>query len=339
LPSPSRQDIIFKERDDKNLEGEATMNNPVPKKKIIVVGSSNTDMIIKTPRIPRPGETVLSGEFYMAAGGKGANQAVAAARAGADVVFIGRVGDDMFGKQQVDSLIHDGINVAHVVRDKEAPSGVALICVAPDGENSITVASGANARLAPEDVKHAEKVITSASLLLLQLETPFETIKAAAEIASAAGVPVILNPAPAQTLGADILSHVTYFTPNETEAELLTGRAIVKKSDLFGAAEALLSKGIKAVLITLGAQGVYVATKEKMDLVPAFRVRAIDTTAAGDVFNGALAVALAETKPLQEAVRFASAAAALSTTKIGAQPSIPFRKEIEDFLRESSSRP
>lgn len=308
------------------------MITPENKKKIVVVGSSNTDMIIKTAKIPRPGETVLGGEFFMAAGGKGANQAVAAARAGGEVVFIARVGDDMFGKKQVDGLIRDGINVEYVVTDKEAPSGVALICVAPDGENSIAVASGANARLNADDVRRAKQAVSSASILLMQLETPLEAVKEAAEIASAAGVPVILNPAPAQPLGDDILKHVTYLTPNETEAELLTGITIIKKSDLAKAAEALLSKGIKAVLITLGAQGVYIATKENKELIPAFRVKAVDATAAGDVFNGALALALAELKALPEAVRFTNAAAALSTTKIGAQPSIPFRKEIEDLL-------
>lgn len=309
------------------------MNTPSHKKKIVVVGSSNTDMVIKTPGIPRPGETVLGGEFFMAAGGKGANQAVAAARAGGDVVFVARVGDDMFGKQQVDGFIHDKINVEFVVRDKQASSGVALIIVAPDGENSIAVASGANARLSAEDIKRASQVIASASILLMQLETPLEAVKEAAEIASAAGVPVILNPAPARPLADDILKHVTCLTPNETEAELLTGITIIKKSDLAKAADVLLSRGIKAVLITLGAQGVYVAAAEKKEFVPALKVKAVDTTAAGDVFNGALAVALAENKPLSEAVRFASAAAAISTTKIGAQPSIPFRKEIEDLLR------
>jgi len=309
------------------------MNIPVyKKKKIVVVGSSNTDMVIKTPGIPRPGETVLGGEFFMAAGGKGANQAVAAARAGGEVVFIARVGDDIFGKQQVDGFIHDGINVEFVVRDKEAPSGVALIFVAPDGENSIAVASGANARLSAEDIRRAKQAIASASILLMPLETPLGTVREATEIASAAGVPVILNPAPAQALGDDILKQVTYLTPNETEAELFTGMTIIKKSDLAKAAEALLSRGIKAVLITLGAQGVYVATREKKELIPAFKVKAVDTTAAGDVFNGALAVALAENKPLSEAVRFANAAAALSTMKMGAQPSAPYRSEIEAML-------
>ena len=314
-------------------EGES-MKARIHKKKIAVIGSSNTDMVIKTARIPRLGETVLGGEFFMAAGGKGANQAVAAARAGGDVAFIARVGDDMFGQQQVDGLIHDRINVEFVARDKAVPSGVALIVVAADGENSIAVASGANARLSAEDIRRAEPVLESAGILLMQLETALETVQEAAKIASAAGVPVILNPAPAQPLGDEILKHVTYLTPNETEAELLTGIAIIKKSDLATAAKALLSRGIKAVLITLGAQGVYVATRDKQELVPAFRVKAVDTTAAGDVFNGALATALSEQRSLLNAVRFASAAAAISTTKIGAQPSIPFRKEIEELLSQ-----
>lgn len=308
------------------------MSASAKKKKIVVLGSSNTDMVIKTRAIPRPGETVIGGEFLMAAGGKGANQAVAAARAGGEVVFVARIGDDIFGKQAVDGFIRDRINVEFIIRDKEAPSGVALIFVAPDGENSIAVASGANARLGVEDVRRAAPAISSADILLLQLETPLETVIEAAEIAAAAGVPILLNPAPAQQLGDGILKRATFLTPNSTEAELLTGITIIKKSDLARAADFFLSKNIKSILITLGPQGVYVATAEKKEPFPAFKVKAIDTTAAGDVFNGALAVALAEKKTLTEAVSFASAAAALSTTKAGAQPSIPFRKEIESFL-------
>lgn len=303
------------------------------KKKIVVVGSSNTDMVIRVRAIPRPGETVIGGEFFMAAGGKGANQAVAAARAGAEVVFVARVGDDIFGKQAVDGFIPDRINVEYIARDKEVPSGVALIFVAPDGENSIAVASGANARLSVEDIRRAAPAISTASILLMQLETPLETIIEAAEIAFAAGVPVILNPAPAQPLGDGILKRVTYITPNSTEAEILTGISIIKKTELAKAADILLAKGIKGVLITLGAQGVHVATKEKKELVPAFKLKPIDTTAAGDVFSGTLAVALAEAKPLAEAVRFANAAASLSTTRSGAQPSIPLRKDIEALLK------
>jgi len=312
------------------------MNATVIKKKIVVIGSSNTDMVIRTPRIPRPGETVLGGEFFMAPGGKGANQAVAAARAGGDVHFIARVGDDIFGRQSYDGFVGAGIHAERIVQDKDSPSGVALIIVGPDGENCIAVASGANARLAVTDVRQAKAVITSADIVLMQLESPLETIQEAAEIAASAGVPVILNPAPARTLSDDILRRLAYLTPNENEAEILTGITLIKKSDLAKAADALLAKGIRAVLITLGAKGVYVASGEKKEVVPAFKVIPVDTTAAGDAFNGALAVALAEGRPLLEAARFANAAAALATTKMGAQPSLAIRTDIEKLLTQGA---
>jgi len=308
------------------------MTASVTKKKIVVIGSSNTDMVIRTPRIPRPGETVLGGEFFMAPGGKGANQAVAAARAGGEVHFVARVGDDVFGQQSLDGFVSDGIHVDLIVRDKDAPSGVALIIVGPDGENCIAVASGSNSRLGVADVRLAKPVITSADIVLMQLESPLETVREAAEIAASAGVPVVLNPAPARALNDELLKRVTYLTPNETEAEILTGITLIKKSDLAKAAEALLAKGIKAVLITLGSKGVYVATREKKEVMPAFKVIPVDTTAAGDAFNGALAVALAEGRPLLEAARFANAAAALATTKMGAQPSLAGRDDIEKLL-------
>jgi ribokinase len=241
------------------------------KKKIVIIGSSNTDMVIRTPRIPRPGETVLGGEFFMAPGAKGANQAVAAARAGGNVHFIARVGDDVFGRQSLDGFARAGIHIKHVFRDKDAPSGVALIVVGPDGENSIAVASGANARLSVADVRKAKAVISSADIILLQLESPLETVREAAEIAASGGVPVILNPAPARALDDDILRRTDYLTPNETEAEILAGITLIKKSDLAKAADALLAKGMKAVLITLGAKGVYAATRTKKEIVPALR--------------------------------------------------------------------
>lgn len=301
-------------------------------KKIVVIGSSNTDMVVRTPALPRPGETVLGGEFIMAPGGKGANQAVAAARAGGEVTFIARIGDDIFGRQSLEGLVRDGIHIEHIVEDKNSPSGVALIIVGPDGENCIAVASGSNAGLAAADVRKAKAVISSADIVLLQLESPLETVQEAAGIAAAAGVPVILNPAPARALSDDILKNVAYLTPNETEAEILTGITLIKSSDLAEAAGMLLAKGMKAVLITLGANGVYVASREKQEVVPAFKVIPVDTTAAGDAFNGALAVALAERKPLFEAARMANAAAALATTKMGAQPSLPSRRDIDELL-------
>jgi ribokinase len=296
--------------------------------KIIVVGSSNTDMIVKTERIPKPGETVIGGTFSMAAGGKGANQAVAAARAGGQVTFIARVGADLFGEQAVKGFAADGIDVSHVIRDKRSPSGVALIFVDNKGENSIAVASGANAGLAPADVRKAKGEIAAADVLLMQLETPLETIAAAAEIAAKKGVPVILNPAPARVLPAPLLQRISILTPNEHEAELLTGIAVKNERDAAAAAANLVEKGVGIVIITLGARGAYLHAEEFKGMVAGFAVTAVDTTAAGDVFNGAFAVAYAEKRPLVEAVRFANAAAALSVTKLGAQPSAPQRRAI-----------
>jgi len=307
--------------------------------RIVVVGSSNTDMIIKAHRIPRPGETVIGGAFSTAAGGKGANQAVAAARAGGEVSFVARVGDDVFGRQAVEGFVADKIDASHVLKDSDAPSGVALIFVDDLGENSISVASGANARLTPSDVLAARHVIGSADVLVMQLETPLETVLAAAELAHEQNVRVILNPAPAQPLGEEILRRVSVLTPNETEAELLTGIEVSSDATAEAAAERLAIMGVGAVLITLGPRGAFILDSDHRELVPGFEVEAVDTTAAGDVFNGALAVALAEGNPLNEAVQFANAAAALSVTKLGAQPSAPTRKEIDEFLFDAKGGP
>ncbi|MBM3859132.1 MAG: ribokinase [Verrucomicrobia bacterium] len=301
------------------------------KPRILVLGSSNTDMIIKLDRIPRPGETILGGAFVTAAGGKGANQAVGAARAGGQVTFIARVGQDMFGEQAVAGFVRDGINVKHISRDKTSPSGVALIFVAKDGENSIAVAGGANAKLSPADVRKAKAAFTGASVLVMQLETPLETVQAAADLAAKAGVRVILNPAPAQPLPDALLKRISIITPNETEAELLTGRTGE------AAAAKLRARGVATVILTLGARGALIADASGTRLVPGFKVKAVDTTAAGDIFNGSVAVALAEGKPLEEAVRFANAAAAISVTRLGAQPSAPTRREIERFLKTHRS--
>lgn len=303
------------------------------KPNILVVGSSNTDMIIRLDRIPRPGETILGGEFSTAAGGKGANQAVAAARAGGGVTFIARVGRDIFGEQAVAGFVKDGINVAHIVHDVAAPSGVALIFVAKDGENSIAVAGGANGRLAPADVKQAAALFGKAAVVVMQLETPLATVQAAANLAAKAGVCVILNPAPAQPLPDKLLKLVSILTPNETEAELLTGIHVTNTATAAKAATKLRKRGVQTVIITLGSRGAFIANATGQQLVPGFKVKAVDTTAAGDTFNGALAVALAEGKPLVQAVRFANAAAALSVTKLGAQPSAPRRSDIENLLR------
>jgi ribokinase len=302
------------------------------KPRILVVGSSNTDMIIKLDRIPRPGETILGGEFATAAGGKGANQAVAAARAGGDVTLVARVGRDMFGDKAVAGFRKDGIHVEHIIRDKEAPSGVALIFVAKDGENSIAVAGGANGLLSPAQVRKAARAIAGASAVVMQLETPLETVQAAAELAGKSGTAVILNPAPARALPDKLLKLVSILTPNESEAQLLTGVAITSEAAAAKAARKLQDRGVKTVIITMGARGAYVADGSAGRMVPGFRVKPVDATGAGDVFNGALAVALGERQTLIDAVRFANAAAAISVTRLGAQPSAPSRKEIDSLL-------
>ena len=309
------------------------------KNSILVVGSSNTDMIIKVERIPKPGETILGGEFASAAGGKGANQAVGAARAGGAVAFIARVGQDMFGDKAVAGFIADGINVEYVMRDPTNPSGVALIFVAQNGENSIAVASGANAKLTPADLRKAKSAFGKSSVVVLQLETPLETVKVAAELAATAGARVILNPAPARPLPDELLRRVFLLTPNESEAELLTGLGVTNETAVAKAADALLARGVQNVIITLGARGAFVAGKEGRGLVKGFKVKPVDTTAAGDVFNGTLAVALAEGKTLLEAARFASAAAAISVTRLGAQTSAPTRDEIDRLLARHASVP
>lgn len=304
----------------------------MPKRPIIVVGSANTDMILKMERLPKPGETVLGGAFVMAAGGKGANQAVAAARAGGRVAFIARVGTDVFGSRAIEGLVRDRIGVDYVFRDKARPTGVALIFVVRNGENSIAVASGANAALSPADIRKAAPAFDGAGFLLTQLETPLETVRAAADLAAREGVRVILNPAPAQPLPDSLLAKVSILTPNETEAEILTGIRVAGKRGARAATAALKQRGVETVIITLGARGAFVSGPDVEGIVPGFKVRAVDTTAAGDVFNGALAVALSEGGALVEAVRFANAAAALSVTRLGAQPSAPKRKEIFGFL-------
>ncbi|MDW8309728.1 MAG: ribokinase [Verrucomicrobiales bacterium] len=300
---------------------------------IVVVGSSNTDLIVRVPRIPRPGETILGGRFTTAPGGKGANQAVAAARAGARVTLIARVGRDAFGSQALAGFVRDGIDVRFVRRDPDAPSGVALIFVAADGQNSIAVAGGANANLSVADVRRAQRAFAHARVLLLQLETPLPTVKAAAQLAARRGVRVVLNPAPARDLPDELLRRVSVLTPNEIEAAALSGVKVRDLASAEKAARRLLQRGVEAVIITLGARGALVSSAAGTERVKGFRVRAVDTTAAGDVFNGALAVALSEGRPLREAVRFANAAAAISVTRMGAQPSAPTRDEIERLLR------
>ena len=300
--------------------------------RIVVVGSSNTDMIIKSPRIPKPGETILGGAFQTAAGGKGANQAIAAARAGGDVAFVARIGDDMFGRRALEGFKNDGINSKYIKFDKTDPSGVALIIVDDVGENCIAVASGANANLNEKDILAVEALIQKADILLMQLETPLSTIQYAAKIAFYANVTVLLNPAPAQNLPSDLLKHVSILTPNELEAESLTGIKVIDDVSAKNASLSLSSMGPKVIVITLGAAGLYLHHKDFSGIIPGFKMNAIDTTAAGDVFNGGLAAALSENCDIFKAVKFAQAAAAISVTRLGAQPSAPRKEEIDKFV-------
>lgn len=302
---------------------------------VVVVGSSNTDMTVNVPKMPGRGETVLGGTFYMACGGKGANQAVAAARAGAEAAFVGCVGDDMFGRQALQELQQEGINTDHMRVLENTSSGVALIFVDKEGDNSIAVAPGANHELQPEHIERLQPPLQAADVLMLQLEIPIATVKAAARVGAAHGTKVVLNPAPAQLLGKELLQHVSIITPNENEAALLTGVSVDNRSGLEEAAGRLLSNGVEAVLITLGAQGVYAATEKWHQHIPGRTVEAVDTTAAGDVFNGVLAAALAEGQRLEAAARLANTAAALSVTRRGAQPSAPHRAEVMEMHRSS----
>jgi ribokinase len=310
-----------------------------PKPSVLVIGSSNTDLIIKVARIPKPGETILGGEFARAAGGKGANQAVAAARAGGEVTFIARVGRDANGDQAVAGFAAEGIDVKRVIRDAKCPSGVAFILVDLDGENSIAVSSGANDRLNPADVRRAKWAFRRARIVLLQLETPLPTVMAAIELAAASGVQVVLNPAPARPLPAQLLKHVYLLTPNQSEAELLTGVTVDDEVAAAKAADRLLARGVKNVIITMGLRGAFVAGKDLRQMIPGFKVKAVDATGAGDIFNGTLAVALAQGRSLMEAARFACASAAISVTRFGAQPSAPLRKEIQAMLATGKVRP
>jgi ribokinase len=302
-------------------------------KNVLVVGSSNTDMVIRVPHIPRPGETILGGAFSMAAGGKGANQAVAAARAGGQVTFVARVGDDLFGRQALEGFGRDGIDARSVLATPGAASGIALITVDERGENSISVASGANALLSVADVEAAGGAFAAADIVLLQLESPLETVEAAIRAAQGRGIPVVLNPAPARALDDGSLRGVSVLTPNEHEAAMLAGIEVESEHDMREAAARIRARGPRTVVITLGERGVYASSEGSEGLVPAFKVESVDTTAAGDVFNGALAVALSEERSLPDALRFAQAAAAISVTRPGAQPSAPTRAEIESFLR------
>ncbi|NDP26638.1 MAG: ribokinase [Flavobacterium sp.] len=297
--------------------------------KIIVVGSSNTDLVLKTARFPKPGETILGGDFFTFQGGKGANQAVAAARAGGDVTFVCKLGDDTFGNAAVNHYRDENIDVTSIVQDSKAPTGVAVITVNGEGENSIIVASGANALLNVEDVTNAIEKASETNWFITQLETPIDVVVHLAKYTKENNKNLVLNPAPAASLPDEVYDGLFLITPNETETELLTGIKVVDEGTAKQACEIFKTKGVKNTIITLGSKGAYLFTESFTGIIESKKVKAIDTTAAGDVFNGALIVALSEDKKWKEAAEFACKAAAISVTKMGAQTSAPSRSEID----------
>jgi len=297
-------------------------------KSIIVVGSSNTDMVIQANKFPVPGETLLGGKFFLFPGGKGANQAVAAARLGGLVTFIAKVGTDIFGEQALQQFKKEGIITDFIISDSSNPSGVALITVDAKGENTIVVAQGANGALTSEDIQKANKEFENTSLVLMQLEIPLDAVLHTAKLATQHGKKVILNPAPARQLPDSLLKELFIITPNESETETLLGIEITDMNAVHAAAKQLHDKGVAHVIITLGSEGAYLYNTEGGQHIPTTKVTPVDSTAAGDVFNGALAVAISEGKSLSEAIQFANRAAAISVTRMGAQASAPFRNEL-----------
>lgn len=302
--------------------------------KLAVLGSINADHILNLAHFPRPGETVIGKQYQVAFGGKGANQAVAAGRSGADIAFIACIGEDDIGERIRQQLATDRIDIAPVEAVSGESTGVALIFVNGEGENIIGIHAGANAALTPERVEKHRQVIADADALLMQLESPLDSVLAAARIAHENQTHVILNPAPATELSDELLSLIDMITPNETEAQILTGVAVNSDEDAARAAAVLHDKGIGSVLITLGSRGVWLSEQGHGQRIAGFRVDAVDTIAAGDTFNGALITALLEQRPMAEAVRFAHAAAAIAVTRRGAQPSVPWREEIDSFLQQ-----
>ena len=305
-----------------------------------MVGSSNLDLVVRSPRIPIPGETILGGDFLMVPGGKGANQAVAIAKLGAHAIFVARLGDDLFGHKSLENFQKEKVDTRYVMLTPDTPSGVALITVDAAGNNAIVVAPGANAKLSPEDVYRAQSEICSAGAVVAQLEVPLATVQCAAELAHHAGVTFVLNPAPAQKLPPALLPMVTVLTPNETEAEILTGVKVVDPESACAAADRLLDAGPKAVIVTMGAKGFVLAQGTRREYIAAEKVNVVDTTAAGDAFTGSLAVSVGQGHSLYDSAIFANRAAALCVTRMGAQPSMPTLEEVCAFIptRKGESR-
>ena len=302
--------------------------------KLVVLGSINADHILNIEQFPRPGETVIGKQYKVAFGGKGANQAVAAGRSGSDIAFIACVGADDIGERVRQQLASDRIDTQPIEAIADSTTGVALIFVNAEGENVIGIDAGANAAVTPDYLARYQQKVIDADALLMQLESPLETVIAAASLAKQHQTQVILNPAPARELPDDLLATIDMITPNETEAQRLTGIAVNDDNDAARAAQALHDKGIATVIITLGSRGVWLSENGNGKLVPGFKVKAVDTIAAGDTFNGALVTALLEGKIMADAVRFAHAAAAIAVTRPGAQPSVPWREEIDAFLQQ-----
>lgn len=298
---------------------------------VIVVGSLNMDLVVRAPRIPRPGETVLGSDFKQVPGGKGGNQADAAAKLGAETAMIGAVGNDSMGDQLVHSLKKDGVNVDMVLVKENLSTGVAAIVVEDSGNNAITVAPGANSGLTPEDLEGMEKVFERAKVMLVQLETPLDTVKAALRMAREKKVTTILNPAPANELDSETLSLVDILTPNESELELLSGMDTDTIEKVEAAGRSLLKKGVSKLIVTLGSQGSLHIDKDSARLLPAYHVKAVDTTAAGDSFNAALAVSIAKGESMEDALEFATKVGAMTVTKHGAQTSLPLIHAVEAF--------
>ena len=306
------------------------MNTQKPK--VVVVGSLNMDLVVKADRQPQKGETLIGHEFGMFPGGKGSNQAIAAARLGTEVTMIGRLGTDLFGDTLMSVLVEERIHSCFVLRDAEAGTGVAVPIIDADGDNSIILVPRANMRLSVADVEQAASVISAADVLLLQLEVPIEASQRAAEIAKSSGARVVLNPAPARELPGSFLAQVDILTPNEIETEFLSGIKVLDQAGAEHAAQILLDKGISGVILTLGARGALLLTPELTKHIPGYQVDVVDTTAAGDAFCGALGTALARGETLEDAVAFANAAGALAVTVLGATPSMPTAKQVDQFL-------
>ncbi|WP_294884593.1 ribokinase [uncultured Gilliamella sp.] len=306
------------------------------RKKLIVLGSVNVDHILNVPKFPKPGETLSGSNYKISFGGKGANQAVAAGRLGANIQFIAAVGNDELGNKIKQQLNNDNINTCSVACIEGQNTGVALILVNAQGENQIAIHAGANAQVTTEYLLKYKQDIINADAILMQLETPLATIEQAAKLAKQHQTQVILNPAPAQKLSDDLLKHIDIITPNETEAEYLTGIKVLTEKDAEQAAIFLHKKGIETVIITLGSKGAWVSSAQQGAIIAGFKVKAIDTIGAGDTFNGMLVTALLEGKTLEQAIKYAHAAGALSVTKPGAQTAVPSRNEVEEFLEQQS---